>query len=417
MRFADVVCIADVVGGAFAACAALLDTSVADADFALSTVEVGAASGGAGFFGGIAELALSAGGVGGAARFASSGIAVLASAARSIGGAASRFALAIFADGIGTAVGIATATFDAFGRSADLASAALIVASTFGGGTFVGSAGLTTGAVIGGLAAGDALAGGADLTELAFLIAGARRSANLASTIDTLLVCGAVGIAAATGGALGSCGFADGACFAVGVGTADIGFATTGDADRTSSAVVVGFATLAALILAANLTALAFRIRTAAFFAGSRKAEGSIGAVGVGFAAGGRGGGSAGGANAVTTLAFVTKVGLAVFNDATRRAADAIDATLVALALGVAATFGVLIGVFRRTSEILTGIAVRTVPRTATGVGSRRDGSTRAVVRIPADVAVRMRILTKTSGEPSHRKSKKGQDQIGRAHV
>ena len=226
MGFADVVCIADVVGGAFAACAALLDTSVADADFALSAVEVGAASGGAGFFGGVAELALSAGGVGGATRFASSGIAVLASAARSIGGAASRFALAIFADGIGTAVGIATATFDAFGRSADLASAALIVTGTFGSGAFVGGAGLTTGAVVGGLAAGDALAGGADLTELALLVARAGRGAGLASAIGALLVCGAVGIAAATGGALGSCGFADGTCVAVGVGAADVGFAT-----------------------------------------------------------------------------------------------------------------------------------------------------------------------------------------------
>lgn len=412
MGFADVIGVADVSGGALAASAALFEASVVEADFTLGAVEVVAASGGAGFFGGVAVLALGAGGVGGAASFAGSGIAVLAYAAGSVGGAASGFASIGFADGVGTAVGVATAAFDTFVGGADLAGATFIVAGAFGGGAFAGGAGLTARTVVDGLAAFDAFGSGADLTELALLVGRARGGADLASVVDALFVGGAVRIAAAAFGALGSSGLADEAAFTVGVGTAEVLFAATGDAERSRGTVVVGFATLTALILGADLAALADRVGAATFFASTRETDQAVGAVGVGFASGGggRSRGFAGDANAVGALAFVTKEGLAVFGDAACGAADTIDAAFVAFTACVATTLRILVGGFGGAAEVLADESVGAVGGAGTCAGFGGVGIADAVVGVPVEIAVVAGVRAEAASEPSQRSRDQGQE-------
>lgn len=173
--------------------------------------------------------------------------------------------MCIFAHLARTAVFVATAARFASAGFADLARAAVCIAGALGGSAFSVGAGLTARTIVGAFATIDALARDTDLPEFAFFIACAGGEAFFARAAGADLSVGTIGITTATFGTRGSGGFADRSEFAVCVGFAGVGFAAALDTELTVAAIVVGVASLAALILATDLAARAFGIGATTF--------------------------------------------------------------------------------------------------------------------------------------------------------
>lgn len=413
---------AHLAGGAFAACAARFDTSILAANltglaacvratarfagfgggiavFAGSTSSVRGATFFAGLGGGIAVFAGSASSVGGAACFTSSSIAVLSGSASSVRGTRSGFALCIFADLARPAVFVATAARFAGTGFADLAGAAVGIAGTLGGGTFSVGAGLTARTIVGAFATIDALARNTDLSEFAFFVACTGGEALFAHAAGTDLSVGTIGITAATFGARSSGGFADRSEFAVCVGFASVGFAAALDTELAIAAIVVGVASLAALILATDLAARTLGISATTFGASAREADLACGAIFVrralGFGRIGRSGFGSAVRIADTVAAIAGTIQAAILGSGAVGSTGAFDTRFVGSAVGVASAFCGSVGIDGATAR-QTDLAHRAMCITETIIlGLRGIGLSTATVGIPRiDIAVASAVIT-----------------------